>query len=84
MRAIVDLGDGSVELNYLWLPTVIGMNAGLKREMERDLQGKLTGIRLDDEGLDKAHAIVVDYLVQKFPWVRGLADYLNAVKHVEL
>ncbi len=84
MRAIVLAGDGAVELNYMWLPTFIGMNAVLKREMENELQSTLLGIPLTEQGLDEIHQKVVEYLVKKFPDARGLDMYLDALKYVEL
>lgn len=82
MRAVVDVGDGVLELNYLWLPTVVGMNANLKRAMEKDLSEQLRNVRMDEAGLDKAHELVVDYIAKKFPLV-GIVDYLNGMKHLE-
>lgn len=84
MRAIVHTGDGVVELNYLWLPTVIGMNASLKQLMEKALKEELKLIPLDEAGLDRAHDIVVKYLLDKFPSVRGLDKYLDGMRYLEL
>ncbi len=84
MRAIVHTGDGVVELNYLWLPTIIGMSASLKQAMEKALREELKGIPLDDAGLDRAHAIVVQYIIEKFPNVRGLDKYIAGMRHLEL
>lgn len=84
MRAIVHSEEGVLSLNYLWLPTVIGMNTVLKQSLEKDLQEKLVGTQADETGLDQAHDIVVQYLCEKFPGVRGLRGYLDALKTVEL
>ena len=83
MRAIVDVGKGVVELNYMWLPTFIGMNAVLKERMEKDLQAELRGVELDDKGLDRAHDLVVDYVVKQFPNIKGLDLYLDGLKFLE-
>jgi hypothetical protein len=83
MRAVVHVGQGEVEVNFMYLPTFIGMNAVLKRDMEEALQKKLQGLPLDDKGLDRAHEIVVEYLLTKFPEVKGLDHYLDALKYVE-
>lgn len=82
MRAVVDVGDGELELNYLWLPTVVGMNANLKRSMEKELSEQLRNVPMDEAGLDKAHDLVVDYIAKKFP-LGGIVDYLNGMKHLE-
>lgn len=84
MRAVVLLEQGVVELNYMWLPTFIGMNTVLKQEMEKDLSEKLKGLTLDDKGLNRAHSIVVEYLSAKFPEVKGLSRFLDAMKFIEL
>lgn len=83
MRAVVHVSPGILELNYMWLPTAIGMNSLLKRELEEALGPKLQGLPLDDAGLDKAHDIVVDFLVQKFPEVNGLERFLDGMKYLE-
>lgn len=83
MRVVTYIGDGVLELNYMWLPTAIGMNSVLKQEIEKSLSSELKGLPLDDAGLDKAHQIVVDFLVAKFPEVEGLDLFLDAMKYLE-
>jgi len=83
VRAVTLTGPGVLELNYMWLPTFLGMNAVLKQEMEKDLQEKLVGIPLDEKGLDRAHMIVVEYVEKKFPDIRGLGRYLDAMKYLD-
>lgn len=83
MRSIVLAGEGAVELNYMWLPTFIGMNTVLKKEMETELQPFLLGIPLTEQGLDEIHQKVIEYLSKKFPDVKGLDLYLDALKFVE-
>lgn len=84
MHTIVATGPGQVELNYMWLPTCIGMNSVLKTEMEKELANQIVGLNLDEEGLDKADQIVVAFLEKKFPNVKGLALYIDALKFIEL
>ncbi len=84
MRAVVSVGDGVLELNYMWLPTAIGMNSLLKQEMEKHLSEKIQGLTLDDRGLDQAHQLVVDFLEKKLPDVEGLARFLDGMKYLEL
>lgn len=83
MRAVVQVGPGTVELNYMWLPTAIGMNSLLKKEIEEAIGPALQGLPLDDAGLDKAHDIVVDFLVKKFPEMDGLDRFLDGMKYLE-
>lgn len=82
MKAVYISGQGEISLNHMWLPTWIGMNSQLKSAIEKDLQQKLCGLSMDDSGLDKAHEIVIEYLCQRFE-IKGLRDYLDAMKFVE-
>jgi hypothetical protein len=84
MRSVVATEPGVVELNFLWLPTFIGMNGAFKEKMERDLAEKVQGMTMDDKGLDRAHEIVVEYIVKAFPQIRGLGRYLDSMKYLEL
>lgn len=83
MRAVVHVAHGVLELNYMWLPTAIGMNSLLKREIEEAIGPALQGLPLDAAGLDKAHDIVVDFLVKKFPEMDGLDRFLDGMKYLE-
>lgn len=83
MRTIVATTDGVIELNYLWLPTVIGMNSSLKRDMEKALKCSLEGLTLDEAGLDRVDAMAREYLIHKFPSIVGLDKYLDALKYLE-
>lgn len=83
MRAVVALEQGALELNYLWLPTCIGMNSMLKAEMEKELAAKFTGRCLDDTTLDAAHDAVVEFIEKKFPDMQGFSRYIDAMKYLE-
>lgn len=82
MRAVVAIGPGELELNYMMLPTFIGMNATLKKEIELALKPKIEGQPWTDGSLDQAHDLVVDFLVKRFAAIPGLRDYLEALKYV--
>lgn len=81
MHAVVATLPGVLELNYSWLPTWIGMNAQLKREVEEALHRELENQPLD---LDRAHKIVVSFLTSKFPNIVGLEDHLDGLKFIEV
>ncbi len=83
MRTVIRTAPGVVELNWMWLPTFIGMNAQLKTEIEERLKPKLEGQPLTGDTLDKAHTEVISFLLEKFPDIKGLNDYLDALKYVE-
>jgi hypothetical protein len=83
MRSVVVVGPGELELNYMWLPTWIGMNTALKAEIETALQPKLVGQPLDNDTLDWAHEQVVLILEGKFPELTGLRDFLDSLKFID-
>lgn len=75
--------DGkSVTLNYMWLPTFIGMSTAAKKALEQDLRGKIEGTDLTEENLDAVHEMILDWLVARYP-LPGLRDYLDGIKFVE-
>ena len=82
MRVVVQTDPGVVELSFMWLPTFIGLNGVLKQELETKLKTKIEGKPLTEETLDWAHDQVVEFLCEKFP-IKGLRDYLDAIKFVE-
>lgn len=81
MRTIVVTDPGVVELNFMWLPTFIGMNNRLKIEIEEKLKAKIVGKEITEESLDEINLEVMDFLIKKFP-ISGLGDYLIALKSV--
>lgn len=83
MRCIVVTDPGTVELNFMWLPTFIGMNSRMKMDLEAELAPKLVGMELTDDGLNAVHDLVLDAIVAKFPAIPGLRDYLDAMKFVQ-
>lgn len=81
MRFIVRTGKGRVELNYMWLPTWIGMNSSLVAELEKEISPKVQGKALTPEVLDQANAEIIEFLVEKCP-LPGLSDYLDGIKFI--
>jgi len=82
MRAVVQTEPGVLELNFMWLPTWLGMNTHLKAEIEAALQDKLVGQPMDDATMDWAHEQVVLFLEEKFPHLGGLRDFLDSLKFI--
>lgn len=70
--------DGVYELNYMWLPTCIGMNVKLKQEMERELAVVAQG-KTPEEVSD----LVLGWLCERVP-VEGLRDYIDGMKFLQL
>lgn len=84
MRLIVQVAPGELELNYMWLPTWLGMSAKMKADIEKALQEKAIGKALNAETLDYLHEQVLEVLEEKCPHVVGLRDYLDGIKFVSL
>jgi hypothetical protein len=75
---------GSIELNYSWLPTWLGINTPLKLEIESALAQRLIGKPMTNETLLEAHDLIVEFLVKRFPNIVGLRDYLDSLKLIEI
>jgi hypothetical protein len=82
MRLVDRSGPGTLALNYMWLPTFIGMNGHLIREIEEYISPAIVGRDLDESTLDLADSKVLEFLEQRFPNVPGLFDYLDGLKYV--
>lgn len=83
MKIFVRNGAGSVGLNYMWLPTFIGMNSALIRELEQHVTPIMAGRALTDELLEEGSAAALQFLCERFPHVKGLEEYLDGLKFVE-
>lgn len=82
MRLVDRTSPGTLSINYMWLPTWVGLNTQLIKEVEEAIAGGIVGKPLDEATLEAAHYAVVEYLVKKFPDVQGLFDYLDGIKFV--
>jgi len=79
MLLVYPVEDGVVELAYMWLPTWIGMNPVLKKEVEMHMTAIFTG---KGATLEEMHVAVIDYLCTRFTEIHGLRSYLEAVEKV--
>ncbi len=84
MRTVVRTKEGVLELNYMWLPTWIGMNATLKKSVEDKLTDRIVGMEMTEESLDLIDALVIDCLLSMVPHVDGLRDYLEGLKFIQI
>jgi hypothetical protein len=84
VRFVDRTGPGRLELNYMWMPTWVGMNEALIREIEELLSATIMGQPITDETLDLAHQAVLEILVNKFPALTGLFEYLDGIKYVDI
>ena len=81
MRLVTSTDPGVLELSYMWLPTFIGLDAILQKQLEETLAKDLSGKEVTEELLDWAHARVMDLICERYP-LEGLRDYLDSVKFV--
>lgn len=84
MLLVERTGPGAVGLNYMWLPTWIGLNAELIRDIEKAVSARVVGRELTEATLKTAHQAVLDYLVGRFPEQEGLFDYLDGIKYIQI
>lgn len=82
MRAVVRTARGILELNWMWLPTWLGMNASIKKQVEEELRKEVEGLEMTEWNLDLIHEKVLDILEELNPTVDGLRDYLDGIKFV--
>jgi hypothetical protein len=80
MLLVAELESGVHELLYMWLPTWIGMNVTLKQEIESHIKKQFVG---REATLHDIHEAVIDFLVNRFPEIQGLREYLSAVEQVK-
>lgn len=79
MLAVILDGKGTASINWSWLPTWIGMNANLVRDLDEVIRPLLTGKPATFENLRFAHGKVIEYLEARFA-LPGLVDYLDGLK----
>ena len=83
MRVVVVTEPGKLELSWMWLPTFLGQDPRLMQEIGKELGPKLQGKPMTEEVLNEAHEMVLDFICEKYKTIKGLRDYLDAIKFVE-
>lgn len=83
MRFVERTGPGRITVNYMWLPSWIGLNTALLQELDAQLTEHCVGKQMSEELLDQADELLQAFLVEKFKSISGLADYLDGIKYVE-
>lgn len=83
---IVDLIDGAFEVRWTWLPFWLATNPKLKMQLEGEMKAivALNGIRNIDEDLEAMHRHVLRRIQQFFPEMKGLDQFLDGLKDVNL
>lgn len=87
MRLVHEVSPGVVELNWVWLPTWLGQNTYLKKEIEDHVHSWLAEqgeFALNESNLDLLNEVVLNFLRRKFPKEPvGLIEFLKGLEHVQ-
>lgn len=82
MKLVVRARDGKLELNWMFLPTFLGMSSITKTQVEQMLEKRFDGRTINETLAREMHNAVVDFLCEKNP-IPGLRKYLLAIEHIE-
>lgn len=80
---LITVDGNAVEVNYMFLPTFLGLNTALMQEMEAKIAPMLVGKEATDDVLDDANDAILDFIEARFPDITGLRDYLDAMKFIQ-
>jgi hypothetical protein len=84
MRFVHLTAPGTLGLNAMWLPTWIGINKQALEAIEKTLNSKVAGMPATEENLETINDAVIEVLVDKYPTITGLRDYLDGLKFVQI
>jgi len=83
MRVIQIAKDGAIELSWMWMPTFIGQNYMILKELGTAWGKEFPqGVQTDPESLDAMHEFTIKWICEKFP-IPGLETYLRAIENVK-
>lgn len=82
MRLVVATDEGTIAINYVWLPTWIGMNNVLLTELGEKLMGEFKNMPITDEVLCEMDYRAKMFLIERLsmPSLRHLLDALEKVE----
>jgi hypothetical protein len=72
----------TVVLNFMFLPTFIGQNPIVQKELKVEMTKLFAGRPATPELMDEIHCWIIQWLRGKFPIV-GLEKYLQAIEEVQ-
>lgn len=84
MRLVHLTTDNTLELNFMWLPTWLGINKSALSAIKDDIAAKVAGLPATEDNLDVIHERVVEVLAEKYPHIVGLKDYLDGLKFIQI
>jgi hypothetical protein len=73
---------GVVEVNFMWLPTFIGQNPVVMKEMHTALSKEFVKEQLTEEMMWAMHHKIISWLEARFPF-EGIGKYLHAIEEVK-
>jgi hypothetical protein len=74
---------GTVVLNFMFLPTFIGQNPIIQKELRRELSALFAKRPATPALMDEIHRWVITWLSSKFSQIPGLEKYLKAIEEVQ-
>jgi hypothetical protein len=83
VRLVHKTESGKLELNWMWLPTCVGMNPAFVKDLDTRLRDLAVGRALTEELHDQMDATVIEAVCSYFPGVQGIDEYLNGLRHVK-
>jgi hypothetical protein len=85
VRIVIQVPEepGLIELNFMWMPTVFGMNVRLQAQLKEKLGKAFLGKAITEEGLDEMSEVVISTLVEMHPMIKGLRQYLESMKYLD-
>jgi len=83
MRVLQVADDGAIELRWMWLPTFIGQNHMVLKELGEAWKAQFPrGVENTEAALDAMHEFTIEWLCKKFA-LPGLKEYLKAIENVQ-
>jgi hypothetical protein len=84
LRLVVATDPETVEINYTWLPTWLGLNEQLLRKLADRIRPVVVGRPLDDATLALAECTLIMLLMDEFSYIEGLEEVLRSVHNVKI
>lgn len=82
MRTVVLTDPGTLEVNWQWLPTWVGINQQLLKKLEQEITPLVKGKALSESDLDVISDKVIEVIVRECP-LPGVRDYLDGLKFIQ-
>jgi len=82
MLLVVATDPETVEINYTWLPTWLGLNAQLLDRLAKKVRATSVGKPLTPELLYRVHEGIIAALAQEFPSMENLDLHLRSLENV--